>query len=160
MYNDFFSRYYILIFQLPEYNYKRKFSSMLASRGILYLPTHTWSNTSLGEWHSNIFSEIETMVEMHSVIIKIITEQIFCLVNMSFITKFVIFNLKTVSNFRWWKDSSRQEMARFPLQFSLALFFSIEETDAIFNAFLIGSERIRDPIVMGPPPLDHVFCPL
>ena len=60
---------------------------------------------SYREWHSNIFSEIETMIKMHSINIKLITEQIFCLVNMSFITKFVIFNLKQHTQFSLAKGS-------------------------------------------------------
>ena len=35
------------------------------------------------------------MIKMHSINLKMISEQIFCLVNMSFISKFVNFNLKT-----------------------------------------------------------------
>ena len=58
-------------------------------------PTILSGLSSYREWHKDIFPEIETMIKMHSINLKMITEQIFCLVNMSFITKFVIFNLKT-----------------------------------------------------------------
>ena len=60
---------------------------------------------SYREGHSNIFSKIETMIEMHSINFKMITEQIFCLVYMRFITKFVIFNLKQYTQFSLAKGS-------------------------------------------------------
>ena len=53
----------------------------------------------------NKFFEIETMIEMHSMNLNMISEQIFCLVNMIFITKFVIFYLKQGTQFALAKGS-------------------------------------------------------
>ena len=52
---------------------------------------------------------------MHSINLKVITEQIFCLVNMSFITKFVIFNLKTGKQFSLAKGSVEAGKVEIPI---------------------------------------------
>ena len=74
-----------------------------------------FSYTSYREWHSIIFSEIKTMIEMHSINLKMISKQIFCLANIIFITKFVI---------------SIQKQGK---QFSLALFESTMVPTLIFS---------------------------
>ena len=51
--------------------------------------------------NSIMFSVIKIMIKMHSTKLKMMSDQIFCLAKMIYITKFVIFYLKHDKNFHF-----------------------------------------------------------